>query len=225
MRGIPHGRSLAVDVMGVLMPETSTYQDHVRRSELEYLTAFEEWENTLSDEQRGMLKEAVAPDLDSHSRSPTGIVMDVADSCAASDWPDISEAVDSDADRLAEQFGIDRAQSFKLSQEIEKRVADKTAGIEAGLLARIASVFCESPNPKLAAVALSFCAGLNNVYCLGPSMRAYAKNNGVSVAAISKLACRWIDELGIQNTQHLRSPELRAVFRTAQLEKHWRKRK
>jgi hypothetical protein len=200
------------------------YDDHVRRSEIEYLTAYEEWEGALSDEDRKTLKDAAAPDLDSHSRCPTGREGDVSDSGIASEWPDIASCIDSDGERLAEQFGLARSMGCRLSEEIEKRVADKTAGTEASLLARVASIFCESPNPKLAAVALSFCAGLNNVYCLGPSMRAYAKNNGVSVAAISKLAVRWIDELGLHNTRHLRNPELREIYREAQLKKHWRKR-
>ena len=204
--------------------DDSLYEDHVRRSEIEYLAAFEEWENTLSDDDRRALRDAAAPDLDLHSRSQTGREKDVADNSSASEWPDISATLDSDGAKLAERFGLDSARGHELDQEISQRVKVLTSEVEALLLARIAAIFCESPNPKLASVALSFCAGLNCVYNLGPSIRAYAKTAGVSAAAISKLAVRWIDELGLKNTQHLRNPELREIYREAQLKRHWRKR-
>lgn len=207
------------------MAEDSTYEDHVRRSEIDYLTEFERWESGLSDQDRGILKDAAAPDLDFQSRSPTGREGDAAESSVASEWPDIASLLDSDGDRLAEKFGLDPAQGQMLTQEIDARIAVMRSSVEARILARVASVFCECPNPKLAAVALAFASGLSGTYLLGKSMREWARKNGVSVAAVSKIATRWADELGLENTQFLRPPEVRESYRDAQLQRHWRNRR
>ena len=75
------------------------YTAHVRAQELAYLLASEEWEKSVSPQER-LLLGAAAPDRNQHSRMQTGRAEDVGSSSRASDTPDGAEGLDGPDFRL-----------------------------------------------------------------------------------------------------------------------------
>jgi hypothetical protein len=208
--------------------DESTYQDHVRRSDMEYLLSFEEWEKTLSDADRARLRDCAAPDLDSHSRSPTGREKDVAESGIASEWPDMELAVDRPQDQLMEMFDLTPGQAEGLVQFFQVAIDRRAQFEKARVIVKVAGAFLNAPNVKLYAAALAYASDLALTCGMG-SMRAWSASNGVTPAAVSKVAKFWRRELNLPQGHHMRSEELSETYRASQTnpEKggHWRNRK
>lgn len=205
-----------------------SYESHVTRMNMDYLMQYEEFERSLSPEDRRKLGNASVPDLPSFQargrgrREVIGISRDAAESSAASFTEDLPEAIDVAADEIREKFlplspKIARAiaawHEDRLIQESEKR--------KAGVIILIAGAFLGGSNVKLLAAGLAYATDLAITSGMG-TMQAWAIKTGLSKQAISKSAKWWKKTLGLPGGSHMRDDETCASYSRAQIDNHWR---
>ena len=205
------------------------YEDHCQRQNLAYLLAFEEWENSLSPRERSLLGRAASPDLEDHrahtsKREVIGALGDAAERSAASYSPDLPKEIDSDSDRLAEIAGISRKQATVAAVFLQKRIEEEAARREARAITAIAGAFLKGANSKLLAAGLAYASDMAITSGLG-TMQDWARENGVSRAAVSKVAKFWQRELGLPAGSHMRDEQKCRAYSEAQKSKHWRNQK
>lgn len=206
-----------------------SYEDHCSRQNLAYLLAYEEWENSLSPRERNLLGRAAAPDLEDHrahtsKREVIGALGDAAERSAASYQPDLPKEIDSDSDRLAEIAGISRKQAAVAAVYLQKRIEEEASRREARAITAIAGAFLKGANSKLLAAGLAYASDLAVTSGMG-TMQDWARDNGVSRAAVSKVAKFWQRELGLPAGSHMRDEQKCRAYSEAQKQKHWRNQK
>ncbi len=207
----------------------STYEDHVARQRTGYLVAYEEWEASLKPEERALLGRAAAPELEDHKAHSTkrvvlGVVGDAAERSAASYIPDFSEMLDSDPALLAERAGVSLKQAEAIFVFMQERIERESAARESRAIVSIAAAFLKGANSKLLAAGLAYASDLALTNGLG-TMQDWARENGVSRAAVSKVAKFWQRQLGLPAGSHMRDAEKCRAYSEAQQKKHWRKQK
>ena len=203
-----------------------TYVDHVRREETAYLVEFEQFERTLSAEDRARLNGAAAPDLEDHyahssKRVFVGLDRDAADSYAAAEWS--SPILDRPQDEWREAFPVlseedaDRLEDMVLAR-VERDGEEKRAADLLGLIA----VFLDAENLRMQAAALAFAAGLPSVNGFH-SMADWAAAHGITRAAVSKVAKVWQRRLNLPPGPHLKDEDSCKKYSEAQSHSHWRR--
>lgn len=207
----------------------SSYEDHCRRANLAYLLAYEEWENSLSPQERALLGKAAAPDIEDHrargsKREVTGALGDAAERSSASYRPDVASSIDSDAERIAEIADIPLAKARVIDVYLQQRIEEESAKREALTIVTIAGAFLRGANSKLLAGGLAFASDLALTAGLG-TMQDWARTIGVSRAAVSKVAKFWQRELGLPAGSHMRDEQKCRAYSEAQKTKHWRNQK
>jgi hypothetical protein len=208
--------------------DLSDYDAHVLRQNTAYAVAFEEFEASLTPEQRISLGRNGAPDIEDNRAVPTrrvfiGITKDAADSYLASETPDIAAGIDTIKDEMAE-LGIPKEVIDRFAKWHEARVMKESESSKASLVVKFAGIFLHSSNVRLHAAALAYSADLALVYGMG-SMDSWAKQHGLSRQAVSKVANFWRRELGLPGGSHMRDDKTREAYKNAQLNNHWRKKK
>lgn len=198
------------------------YEEHRRGQEIAYLLAYEEFEQSLTPQQRAALGTASAPDLDEHSRMQTGAAADVAESSRASYTPDLSEALDGPVEDLMEKFGMSGPLARAVAAWAEMRVEREAEERKSRTIIRIAGCFLATSNAKLASAGLAYASDLAVTSGMG-SMREYAATIGVSVEAVSKSARWWRRELELPCGSHMKGEQHCQKLSEAQQHKHWRK--
>lgn len=208
--------------------EDGSYESHVTRMNTEYLMQYEEFEKSLSPEERRRLAGASVPELPSFQargrgrREVIGISRDAAESSAASFTHDFSEDIDSAADEIREKF---LPLSPKLAREIalwhEERLIQESEKRKAGVIITIAGAFLGGSNVKLLAAGLAYATDLAITSGMG-TMQAWAVKTGLSKQAISKSAKWWKKALGLPGGSHMRDEETCASYSRAQIDNHWR---
>jgi hypothetical protein len=212
------------------MSDQSEYFAHVRRQELEYLLAYEEWERSLSASDRALAGKMAAPDLeDFHARSSKreslGVVGDAAERSLASYTPDLASNIDDETSILAERAGLKAWQAREIYRYIEERVERRVTEAKCNVIVRVCGVFLKAgSNVKLLVAGLAYAADLAVTNQLG-TMQDWAVRNGLSRAAVSKVAKFWQRELGLPASSHMRGEEKCQAYSEAQTQKHWRKQK
>lgn len=196
---------------------------------MDYLLAYEEWENSLSPRERALLGSAAAPQLEdfkahSSKRVAVGTIGDAAERSAASFEPDLAKALDGDAENLAEMAGISLGSAKAIFRNMAIRVEREAARREATAIATIAAAFLKGTNSKLLAAGLAYASDLSLTNGLG-TMQEWALQNGVSRAAVSKVAKFWQRELGLPAGSHMRDEQKCRAYSEAQKAKHWRNQK
>lgn len=207
----------------------STYESHVTRMNMDYLVQYEEFERSLSPEERRALGAASVPELPNFQargrgrREVIGISRDAAESSAASFTEDFPGAIDVAADEIRERF---LPLSPKLAREIavwhEERLIQESEKRKAGVIITIAGAFLGGSNVKLLAAGLAYATDLAITSGMG-TMQAWAIKTGLSKQAISKSAKWWKKALGLPGGSHMRDEETCASYQRAQIDKHWRK--
>lgn len=211
------------------MSALGSYEDHAQRQNLAYLLAYEEWENSLSPEQRAVLGRAASPDLEDHrahtsKREVIGALADAAERPSASYTPSFAAACDSDAEHIAEIADIPLKKALIIAVYLRQRIEVEAESRKARIIVRIAGAFLNGANAKLLAAGLAFASDLAVSSGMG-TMQDYAKVIAVSRAAISKVAKFWQRELELPAGSHMRDPEKCRAYSEAQKAKHWRKQK
>ena len=200
------------------------YTAHVRAQELAYLLAYEEWEKSVSPEERLLLGAAAAPDLDQHSRMQTGRADDVASSSRASYTPDVADGLDGPVEDLMEKFGMSSSLARAIEAWSNARVEREAEERKTRTIVRIAGVFLNTSNARLSAAGLAYASDLALTSGLG-SMREYAGTIGLSVEMVSKTARWWRAELELPVGSHMKGAGHCKKLSEAQQQKHWRKAK
>jgi len=205
------------------------YGAHVSRQELAYLLAYEEFERSLTPAERIILGSAAVPDIeDPCTRNARRIVLgasrDAAERSSASFSIDYSEYVDGNAGRLADVAGVSMGDAKKIIARIEELSASALQAHRANLLFYISGFFLSCANPKLQAVGLAYAADMALTAGLG-TMQDWALKNGVSRAAVSKVAKAWQRRMGFPPGSHMRDEAKCRAYSNAQMQKHWRGRK
>ena len=203
----------------------STYWDHLRRQEMEYLLEYENFEATLTPEQRAALGRAAAPDLEDHKalgtrREVMGLERDIAESSIASeDW--VFE--DSEEDQIRELCPSLPAEEVQaLVGRFEGLVDREAARRKAEVLLMLVGHFLDCKNVRLESAALAFAMGLSDVGgCT--TMHEWSQRNGVTRAAVSKQAKSWQRKLDLPEGPHMR-PESSCASYSAGQKNHWRRR-
>lgn len=210
------------------MSTDGAYEDHVAQEKSKYLLAYEEWENSLTPQEREMLGDAAAPELeddDSSKRMVTGVLGDVAERPSVSYTPDFAAAVDQEPELIAELATISLRASRIVHTYMLERIEREAARRESRVITVIAGTFLRSQsNAKLLSAGLAFAAGLAASSGMG-TMQDWAMQNGVSRAAVSKLAVFWRRLLGLPAGPHMREDSKCRAYSEAQKQKHWRKQK
>ena len=196
---------------------------HRRRSEMEYLLAYEEWEARLTPEQRLKLGKAATPDIDESSRMQTGAAADVAESSMASYSVDLGGLIDGPVEELQEKFHMPGWLAVEVAKWSEARVEREAEARKARTIVKIAGVFLQASNVKTQAAGLAYACDLALTSGLG-SMREFAAALGLSVEAISRPARWWRKELGLPTGSHMKGDDHCEKLSKAQHEKHWRKK-
>lgn len=207
----------------------STYESHVTRMNMDYLVQYEEFERSLTPEQRRSLGSASVPELPNFQargrgrREVIGISRDAAESSLASFSEDFPGAIDTAADEIRERF---LPLSPKIAREIaiwhEERLIRESEKRKASVIMTIAGEFLGRSNAKLLAAGLAYATDLAITSGMG-TMQAWALQTGLSKQAISKSAKWWKKALGLPGGSHMRDEETCASYQRAQIDKHWRK--
>jgi len=200
------------------------YKAHVRSQELAYLLAYEEWEKSVSPQDRALLGAAAAPDLDQNSRMKTGVTDDAASSSRASYTQDMAAALDGPVEELMEKFGMNRSVAVAVDAWASSRVERESEERKARAIVRVAGVFLNTSNARLSAAGLAYASDLALTSGLG-SMREYAASIGLSVEMVSKTSRWWRKELELPVGSHMKGDAHCKRLSEAQQHKHWRKAK
>ena len=211
------------------MRDEGSYQDHVARERTAYLLAFEEFESSLSAQDRAALGRAAAPELEDHKAHSTkrvvlGAIGDAAERSAASYLPDLAEALDGDAECLAERAGISLTQAEVIYAYMREKIERESAAREAAAIVTIAAAFLKGANSKLLAAGLAYASDLALTNGMG-TMQEWARENSCSRAAVSKVAKVWQRKLNLPAGSHMREESKCRAYSEAQQKKHWRKQK
>jgi hypothetical protein len=164
-----------------------------------------------------------APDDSSEvgGHSPYSI-SDIADSVLAK--CEAAPFADSDDEIFADEFNVSlitakkilKWHTLQLAISIEQEKASYLQIIVGGLLA--------SKNPKLNAAGLAFAANLAALNGL-PCQREYARQNHISVSAISKVVRAWSKALDLAPSAHQKTTKACEVYSAIGRSGHWRKKK
>jgi hypothetical protein len=171
-----------------------------------------------------------APDLeDFHARSSKrealGVVGDAAERSLASYTPNLAKEIDDEPSILAERAGLKLWQAREIFRFIEERVERRVVAEKCNVIVRVVGVFLKAgSNVKLLVAGLAYAADLAVTNQLG-TMQDWAVRNGLSRAAVSKVAKFWQRELGLPASSHMRAEEKCQAYSEAQQKKHWRKQK
>jgi hypothetical protein len=211
------------------MSAEGSYETHVSRQNTAYLLAYEEWEDSLTPGERLQLGRAAAPELEDHKAHSTkrvvlGTLGDAAERSAASYTPDFAGVLDGDASLLAERAGISLEKAEAIFIFMQDRIERESAAREAAAIVTIAAAFLKGANSKLLAAGLAYASDLALTNGLG-TMQDWARENGVSRAAVSKVAKFWQRQLGLPAGSHMRDEEKCQAYSEAQKSKHWRNQK
>ena len=199
-----------------------------KRAEMQEAAAaeHEKWLRSLSPEERRRVAEMGLdkPSTDSDQVSGHSERVDPASSSRASTASFDVSSLDSYADQLAQRFDLDDATAARLARHVEDRIALVRKQRESTDLNAVLGMLLRAENVKTCAAGLAYAVGLADLNNFGP-LRAYAKRNGLSPAAISKQCTKWSALLNLAPSVHAKPPAARQSFRQAQLEKHWRRKK
>ena len=138
---------------------------------------------------------------------------------------DLASEIDDDPSILAERAGLKLWQAREIYRYIEERVERRVTEAKCNVIVRVCGVFLKAgSNVKLLFAGLAYAADLAVTNQLG-TMQDWAVRNGLSRAAVSKVAKFWQRELGLPASSHLRGEEKCQAYSEAQTQKHWRKQK
>jgi len=207
----------------------ASYGEHCSKQNTAYLIAYEEWENSLSHKDRVLLGRAAAPNLEdyrahSSKRMVIGALGDAAARSSASYSPDMAAAIDTDTDRLSEIAGLTARQALVIEIFLKKNIDEEAARRESRAITAIAGAFLKGTNSKLLAAGLAYASDLSVTSGMG-TMQDWARENGVSRAAVSKVAKFWQRELELPAGSHMRDEQKCRAYSEAQTTKHWRNQK
>jgi len=205
-----------------------SYDSHVPRMNTDYLVQYEEFERSLSPEDRRKLGAASVPDLPTFQargrgrREVIGISRDAAESSAASFTEDLPGAIDAVADEIREKFlPLSPNLARQIAEWHEQRLIHESEKRKAGVIITIAGAFLGGSNVKLLAAGLAYATDLAITSGMG-NMQAWAIKTGLSKQAISKSAKWWKKSLGLPGGSHMRDEETCASYSRAQIDNHWR---
>lgn len=200
------------------------YLEHVKRQNLVYLIAYEEFERSLTPEDRRMAGMAAAPLLETsvtHGMSP---ICDLSESAVETHPVNMAQACDKLEEILAEQFDVPLETARRIARWHTSVVERESDERKAAVIARIAGTFLSAGNAKLTSAGLAYAAGLDALNGLG-TMAEYAATIGVSRQAVSKVAKQWQAELSLPASVHMRDEEACETYAAVQTTNHWRKQK
>jgi len=111
------------------------YEDHAQRQNITYLLAYEEWENSLTPDNRAKLGRAASPDLEDYrahtsKRIVIGALADAAERPSASYVPDLEKEIDTDAERIAHYWVVSSMEKDDQTKWLEKAVKHSLTGFE-----------------------------------------------------------------------------------------------
>lgn len=222
----------------------STYQDHVDRSNSQYIAEFDTWWNGLEPEVRRRLEnnginggvKAIRASLTASCTAE--LDHDAADTPAASydhteeasGWGgvhsvDFAERVDRLSDHLIEKFRLNQQTAHALAMFVTQTIENESVSYKAWLFARVCGEILNAKNVKLTVAGLAFASNLAALNNIG-SMRKFGRVIHVSHEAVSKVKRRWQKILELPDSPHSKDPEARAKYSAVQSsDRHWRRQK
>jgi hypothetical protein len=127
-------------------------------------------------------------------------------------------------EKLAERFGLSLEKARGLVRWHGEILASEVERHRSFLFQRLIAGFLQTKNPKLAAAGLAFAAELNALNGLG-SQAEYARQIGLSRAALSKMTKYWQDELNLKPSAFQKSEQACITYAEKGKSDHWRRRK
>jgi hypothetical protein len=175
------------------------------------------------------------------SRSDAGLDEDVANSVRASYVVDFAAALDSLADELQEEFGLDRETAVALAKWDDEEARPRGLAYSDWLLNKVLQRLAAANNAKVASVAVAFALSVPEVWIMrhvteaggDRKMRRVPCRTQMSAAQalattrqnLSKEVRKAAEFLGITEGLHMKTPEAVESFRRAQRgDNHWRHR-
>ena len=210
------------------MNPSARYEDHARRLQARATEEYSIWVSRMTPAERAQLAALGVespPDDDTEvgGHSPYA-ASDLAESPLARVETDMAGNIDTAEDELAERFSIPLELSHKILCWHDSAVKDSIRRHEAHFLGIIVGGLLSARNPKLAATGLAFAAGLDALNGLG-CQREYARNNGLSVSAVSKVVKAWQRGLNLRPSAHQKSESACQTYSDVGKTRHWRNRR
>lgn len=210
------------------MKSESRYELHARRLHNRARDEYRAWISSLPPEEKAALQKngldnlpVDDPEVGGHSPYS---VSDLADTSLARLDIDFASCIDTDIDIVCENFDVPKAVAKKILAWHRAGITDAIRKHEGHFLSIIIGGLLSSKNPKLSAVGLAFAFGLDALNGLG-SQREYARNNGISPAAVSKVVKAWKRDLNVRANAHQKSDQACETYSKIGKTSHWRKQK
>ncbi len=163
----------------------SSYEDHVERSNAEYVAEFETFWGRLTPLQR---KECKARGIEGpiiNFSCTAEMDHDAADTPAASYRQDLAAELDELSDQLIEKFGLPAGSAVNLASFVIHMIETKSISYKAWLFGKVCGEILNAKNTKLCVAGLAFASNLASLNGIS-SIRQYARIIHVSPEAVSK---------------------------------------
>ena len=207
------------------MSENGKYEDHRRRQHAMAAQEYASWIAGMSPTEREKIKALALehfPDDDNEVGGHNPFAgSDMAESPLARIETDIASAIDTPAEELAEFFNISLELANRILSWHDDKVKSSIRSHESQFLGIIVGGLLSSNNPKLAAAGLAFAAGLDALNGLG-CQREYARRNGLSPSAVSKVVKAWQRGLNLHPSAHQKSESACQTYSSVGKTRHWR---
>jgi len=192
------------------------YEAHARSLEARAAAEAESWERTLSPAARAKLGRFPARD---YSKSfGVGAEEDLAATDMLSVSVDLCEQIDTEVEKLADDFGLNLQQATRLYALMEAQSAAVVAAAKAEQVAKIIGLLLEKHTRlQLVVEALALAHGMSELNG-GGCQADVARRNGCTRALVSHYVTAWVDLLGLKNMTYCRSAETRERNRRARLD-------
>jgi hypothetical protein len=198
------------------------YELHRRRQLDEARDAFNAFVGKLTPAQRAKLGKVGKPADD--TEMVNGHTVDVVELPSASYRTDLAAEIDTFGETIAERFGLGLEAAYLLAEWMANEIAQRAMNYRAQDLNRISGVFIDSKNPKLFSAGLAFAANIASINGLG-TQAEFARQLGLSRAAVSKATKFWQSFLNLPPSPHMKSAKACEKYRKKAREDHWRRRK
>jgi hypothetical protein len=210
------------------MNPSARYEDHARRLHRAAKDEHQRWLATLTAEERRFaedvgLAESPEDNCEVGGHSPYS-VSDLADTPLAKLEIDFAGMIDTAEETLAELFEVPIEIARKILTWHQQSLRKSIRRSESQFLHVIIGGLLSAKNPKLSAVGLAFAAGLDALNGLG-SQRQYARQHGISPAAVSKVVKAWSRDLNLGPNAHQKSDAACETYSAVGKARHWRKQR
>ena len=138
-----------------------------------------------------------------------------------SEWPEPQpDSPEHNLQEMLEPFTLPRASLLRVLDWVDRYSTSTVRETTATQFEKAIRWLVSQPNPVVAAGALMFASGANEL--MGMTMTKFARRHGVTRATISKTAVQIATGLNLAESPYMKRSEMRGHYAEAQRKNHWR---